>query len=69
MLDTAASDMSDAQEQKLNSSSQHTGSSSGTESCSSKFLYYSVTNLYNCSSLQIFHATEEMINFAYVDHI
>nr|XP_034580394.1 uncharacterized protein LOC117843789 isoform X4 [Setaria viridis] len=34
MLDTAASDMSDAQEQKLNSSSQHTGSSSGTESCS-----------------------------------
>lgn len=37
ILDITASDMSNAQERKLNSSSQHTGSSNGTESCSTKF--------------------------------
>ena len=68
MFNIPASDMSNADEQKLDSSSQHTGSSSGTESCCSKFLYCFVSNVYNCS-LQSSHVTEEMIIVAYVDHI
>ena len=68
MFNIPASDMSNADEQKLDSSSQHTGSSSGTESCCSKFLYCFVSNVYNCS-LQSSHVTVETINVAYVGHI
>ena len=68
MFDIPASDMSNADKEKLDSSSQHTESSSGTESCCSKFLYYFASNVYNCS-LQSSHVTVETINVAYVGHI